>query len=286
MKTNKSKAIICILISAMGFASMNLFVRLSGDVPSIQKAFFRNLVAFFVAFFVLLKNRTPIKAPKGSLKYLFIRSASGTVGIFANFYAVDHLAISDASLLNKLSPFFAIILSGIILKEKASKKQAACIVVAFLGLMLVVKPGFNTQSLTPYIIGMIGGLGAGTAYTMIRLLGRFKTPGPFIVFFFSGFSCLVSVPFFAFIYAHMSVGQVGLLFLAGICASIAQFAITAAYKFAPAGEISIVEYTQIIFSAILGFFFLDQVPDILCFAGYAIIIAAAAVNTFSKKTGN
>lgn len=283
MKSSKSKAIICILISAIGFSAMNLCVRLAGDVPSIQKSFFRNLVAFFVAFAVIVKNNVPMKTPKESIKYLFARSFFGTVGIFCNFYAVDHLAISDASLLNKLSPFFAIILSAFILKERANKKQIMCIIVAFLGLMLVVKPGFNTQSLTPYFIGMLGGVGAGTAYTMIRLLGKFGTPGPFIVFFFSGFSCLAAVPFFAFNFAPMSAVQVMWLMLAGVTASLAQFAITAAYKFAPAREISIFEYTQIIFSAILGFIFLDQIPDYLCFIGYAVIIGAAAVNTLSKK---
>lgn len=283
MDKEKQKAIILILLSAIGFSTMNLFVRLAGDIPSIQKSFFRNAIAFICAFIVIVKNHTDIKPPEGTLKYLFLRSACGTVGIFCNFYAVDHLNISDASLLNKLSPFFAIILSAIILKEKANVKQMVAVLIAFAGLMLVVRPGFNTVSLFPYLIGVLGGVGAGTAYTLVRKLGMLNTPGPLIVLFFSGFSMLAAVPFMIADFAPMSPTQLLFLFGAGAAASIAQFAITGAYKHSPAREISIFEYTQIIFSALLGFVFLDQIPDILCFVGYGIIIFAAAFNTFLFK---
>ena len=49
----KNKAIVCILISAFGFSIMNLCVKLSGDLPSIEKSFFRNLVAATIAFILL-----------------------------------------------------------------------------------------------------------------------------------------------------------------------------------------------------------------------------------------
>lgn len=283
MNNDKRIAIALILVSALFFSVMNLCVRLAGDIPSIQKTFFRNAVAFLCALIVLIKNHTPLRGPKGSLKYLLLRSSFGTLGIFCNFYAVDHLNISDASLLNKLSPFFAILLSVLILKEKASLRQGLCVLVAFIGLVFVVRPGFNSIEIGPYLIGMLGGFGAGTAYTFVRKLGQIKTPGPLIVLFFSGFSCLVAVPFIVFDFTVMTGMQLFWLLMAGCAASIAQFAITGAYRHAPARDISIFEYTQIIFSAVLGFLFLDQIPDLFCFIGYAIIIFAAAVNTGKSK---
>lgn len=281
MSKDKRTAIILILLSAVGFSVMNLFVRLAGDIPSIQKSFFRNAVAFICAFVVIAKNHTSIKPPQGTLKLLLLRSTFGTVGIFCNFYAVDHLNIADASMLNKLSPFFAILLSAIILKEKASLKQITAVLIAFAGLLLVVRPGFNEVALFPYMIALLGGAGAGTAYTMVRKLGMMKTPGPYIVFFFSGFSMLATIPFIVADYAPMSGRQLLFLIGAGAAASVAQFAITGAYKHSPAREISIFEYTQIIFSAVLGFAFLGQMPDFLCFVGYAVIMLAAAFNTFT-----
>ena len=55
----KTKGILCILTSAFFFALMNTFVRMSGDLPSIQKSFFRNLVAVCFAAAILLKDRRP-----------------------------------------------------------------------------------------------------------------------------------------------------------------------------------------------------------------------------------
>lgn len=87
------------------FACMNVSVRLAGDLPSVQKSFFRNLVAAFFAAIILIKNHTAPKVEKTQWGSLFLRCAFGTLGILCNFYAIDHLLVADASILNKLSPF-------------------------------------------------------------------------------------------------------------------------------------------------------------------------------------
>ena len=170
--TDKQKAIIYIVCSAFFFALMNMFVRLSGDLPSVQKSFFRNFVAFFFALFIILRSKDKFSLNMKNLGWFIGRSAFGTMGILCNFYAVDHLLLSDASILNKLSPFFAIIFSFILLKEKTTKVQAMAVVVAFTGALLVVKPGFAVAgAFIPSLIGVAGGLCAGIAYTMVRAFG-------------------------------------------------------------------------------------------------------------------
>ena len=121
MSANKKQAIACILSAAFFFAVMNLFVRLAGDLPVWQKSLFRNLMAFLIASAVILKNRHAVAIPKTQLPYMLIRCTAGTIGILCNFYAVSTINIADASMLNKLSPFFAILFSLIILKEKPKK---------------------------------------------------------------------------------------------------------------------------------------------------------------------
>ena len=113
----KYKGIIYILLAAFCFALMNTFVKLAGDLPSVQKSFFRNLVALIFAALLLKKNKIGFTYEKGNLKLLILRSICGTIGILCNFYAVDHLLLADASMLNKMSPFFAIIFSYFFLKE-------------------------------------------------------------------------------------------------------------------------------------------------------------------------
>lgn len=274
--SKKQQAIFYIICSAFFFALMNMFVRMSGDLPSIQKSFFRNLVAFFFALVILLRSKDGFSFQKKNLPAFIGRAFFGTLGILCNFYAVDHLVLSDASILNKLSPFFAILFSYFILKEKLTLVQGSAVAAAFCGAVLVVKPGFaGADVLIPSLIGVAGGLCAGLAYTLVRMLGQRGERGPFIVLFFSAFSCLVTLPFLIFDFHPMTLGQFCMLLLAGLSAAGGQFTITAAYTRAPAREVSVFDYTQIVFAAGLGFLFFGQIPDLFSVIGYCIISGVA-----------
>lgn len=272
---SKYKGIIYIICSAFSFAFMNMFVRLSGDLPSFQKSFFRNFVAFFFALFIMLKKREAFHIPKGNFKYLFLRSLIGTLGILGNFYAIDHLVLSDASMLNKMSPFFAILFSFIIIHEKLNLFQGLFVLGAFIGSMFVIKPTFSNMELVASLSGFAGGACAGFAYTMVRILSKRNQSGAFVVLFFSGFSCLFTLPFMMFTFQPMTLEQLLCLLGAGFAATGGQFGITAAYYHAPAREVSVYDYTQIIFSAGLGFFIFGQVPDKYSILGYFLIILMA-----------
>ena len=282
--TNKTKGIFYILLSAASFAVMNTFVKLSGDLPSIQKSFFRNLIALIVAATILKRSKVGFSFKKENLPLFLIRATCGTIGILCNFYAIDHLALSDASMLNKMSPFFVIIFSYLCLKEKINLVQALAVMGAFIGSLFIIKPSFNNLLLLPSLIGLLGGIGAGAAYTAVRALGQKGEKGPFIVFFFSTFSCLVTLPFLIFQYQDMSFLQIVYLLLAGLAASGGQFAITAAYNYAPAKEISVYDYSQVIFAALLGFMLFGQIPDLYSSMGY-IIICSMAIFMFLYNTG-
>lgn len=271
----KYKGIVYIILSAFSFAFMNLFVRMSGDLPSIQKSFFRNFVAVFFALAVLIKNKNGFHWKKGNMKYLLLRAGFGTFGILCNFYAIDHIALADASILNKMSPFFVIIFSYFLLKEKVTFAQGSAVLIAFIGSLFIIKPSFQNVDIIPSIMGFIGGMCAGLAYTMVRLLGQRGENGAFIVFFFSAFSCIVTLPFVIFNFVPMEWWQLLCLLGAGLAATGGQFSITAAYCYAPAKEISVYDYSQIIFSTILGFMFFGEIPDIYSFIGYFIICAMA-----------
>lgn len=278
------KGIICIIMSAFCFALMSFFVRMAGDLPPIQKSFFRNSVAAIFAGIILMKNGVPFHCKKENLGYMLGRSICGTIGILCNFYAVDHLVLADASMLNKMSPFFAVIFSYFLLKEKITVPQGLFVIGAFVGSLFVIKPTFSNMDLLPSLIGLCGGIGAGAAYTMVRKLGERGEKGPFIVFFFSTFSCVVTLPWLLFDYHPMSLAQIGILLFAGLSAAGGQFSITAAYCYAPAREISVYDYSQIIFSAGLGFFFFEQIPDLLSWIGYAVIcLMAVAMFLYNNR---
>lgn len=281
--TKKQKGILFIILSAFCFSLMNMFVKLSGDLPSIQKSFFRNLVSLLVAAFMLARSHTAFHWQKGNLGLLIVRSTFGTLGILCNFYAISHLNLADASMLNKLSPFFVILFSYFFLKEKVTLPQALCVIAAFLGSLFIIKPGFAFGNALPAIIGFLGGLGAGAAYTAVRGLSLRGEKGPFIVFFFSAFSCLVTLPAILLDYAPMTLRQTLFLLLAGICASGGQFGITAAYANAPGSEISIYDYTIVIFAGLWSFLLWGDVPDVFSILGYVVIFGSSLIMFFYNK---
>ena len=275
----KNKGIFFILCSAFCFACMSAFVRLAGDVPTIQKSFFRNIVALAVALGVLLKDGKGIRpADSKNWPMLLARSFFGTVGILANFYAVDHLMLSDANMLNKMSPFFAVIASYFMLKEKIRLPQLLTLGGAFAGALFIIKPTLSNMALIPSLVGLCGGLCAGIAYTYVRKLGLHGERGPVIVFIFSSFSCLTALPFILFDYSPMTLSQLLCLLGAGLAATGGQFSITAAYCHAPAREISVYDYSQVVFSAAMGFLLFGDRPDIFSILGYVLICSMAVVN--------
>lgn len=271
---DKKQGILYIIMAGLFFALMTFFVRMAGNLPTMQKAFFRNAVAAVAALFLLARSEEGFKIKQTSWRDLFLRSFFGTMGLICNFYAVDRLAIADANILNKLSPFFAIIMSYLILKEKANKTEWLCVVVAFIGALFVVKPSMDMQFVNA-MIGMLGGFGAGVAYTFVRKLGKAGERGPVIVMCFSVFSCIVTAPFLIIGAKPMSLYQIVMLLLAGAAATGGQLSITKAYTKAPAKEISVFDYSQVVFAAALGLVFLGQIPDLMSIIGYVIIIGSA-----------
>lgn len=267
----KNKGIMMIVLSALCFALMNMFVKLSGDIPAIQKSFFRNLVAVFIALSILLKSGYGFRIEKKNIGLLLWRSLCGTIGIIANFYAVDHLLLADASIIQKVGPFFVIIFSFFLLKEKVTKTQLISIVIAFIGTMFVVKPSFTNTQLIPSFVALLGAMAAGMAYTLVRMLSQRGVKGPQIVFYFSLFSCLSVLPYLIVNFTPMTSIQILYLMLAGISAAGGQFAVTAAYSYAAGKDISLFDYSQVIFAAIFGFIAFHQIPDALSLIGYLII---------------
>ena len=280
--SNRTKGIIFIILSAFGFAMMSAFVKLAGDIPSFQKTFFRNLVSLFVALVIIIKHKGSFFGKKENQKVLIMRSTFGTLGIVFNYYAIDRLVLSDANMLNKLSPFFAIIFSALFLKEKIKPNQMIALIVAFIGMLFVVKPSFDF-TVIPAFAGVLGGISAAAAYTCVRALSGKESPDT-IVFYFSLFSTIAVSPFMIATFTPMKILQILSLLCAGVFASIGQFGITLAYKYAPAKEISIFDYTNIIFSAIISLFIFNVLPDKYSVLGYLIIfIAALYMFIYNKK---
>ncbi len=283
-RSNRAKGIACLVASAFGFAVMALCVRLcddyGGPVSSFQKSFFRNAVALSLALAVLVRERRRDDAPfrwpsaKGAT-ILLLRASLGTVGIFANFYALGKIPIAEGQTLNKTAPFFTVVFAFLFLRERVTWRQILSLGVAFVGVLFIAKPGFAGEATVPLLVGLLGGVCAGAAYACVRALRTHGVSSPFIIFFFSLFSCLAAVPFMAVQFDPMTAAQLLILVGAGAGAALGQFGVTLAYGYAAPREIAVYDYTNILFTAAFGFLFFHQGLDALSVFGVLAILLAA-----------
>lgn len=271
--SNKTKAVFSMLISALGFTLMSVTVKYLRDIPLFEKVFFRNLVSLVIAFYLIKKSDVPLFGQRKSQLALFARAGFGLAGVILNFYAITHLTLADSTMLGKLSPIFVTIMACLFLKEKIDKEQIIGIFITFGGALLVIKPEFSL-SIIPSLAGLLSAASAGIAYTLLRYLKDKESPDT-IVFYFSVVSVVGTLPFVLNDYIMPDSTQLMLLLATGLFASIGQFGITYAYKYSKATEVSIYNYSAIVFGIIFGFIFFHEIPDMLSLLGGAIIIAVA-----------
>ncbi len=273
----KNKGVFLILCSSLFFAIMAAAVKSVPKIPLAEKVFFRNFIGLIAVGIPMLRNRVSFKP--NNPKLVFLRSAFGLTGVALYYTSLETLNLSDAVIINKLSPFFVILLSMFFLGEKIKKHQFFAIGLALAGAALVVKPGFNFE-LLPALVGLTGAFFAGSAYTTIRKLSAYDS-AQLIVFYFCLFSSLVTIPFMMsgqFVIPNGS--ELISLILIGISALIAQLFMTNAYRHAPASQLSIYSYANVIFSTILGLVIWSEWPDALTLAGALLIIGGSGINFY------
>ena len=274
IENNKNIGIILIITSSLFFSLMATAVKSVNHFPLAEKVFFRNFIGLIFLSIPILKDRSLLKVNNKMI--MFGRAFLGTLGVFLFYNSVLHLNLSEAMALNKLSPFFIIILSGIFLKEKIKTAQVIAVFVALGGLMILLNPKLDIPVI-PALLGIVGAFCAGSAYTMIRQM-RLTDSASTIVFYFCLSSTLVSFPMMVSDFAMPTGIEFLQLCLIGLMALGGQLAMTNAYRYAPASQLSIYTYLNIVFSSIWGLLFYGESLTLSFLVGAGLIIFAGYIN--------
>ncbi len=274
---NKTKAVIFMILSACSLSIMQLGVKLSGgSIPMMEQVFVRNFFTLFIGWYIAYSggHKNPL-GKKENQKPLALRAILGYLGVVMYFFASRNMYAADATLLHRSSPFFVVIFSAMFLREKISKVQGAALAAAAVGALCVIRPQFNSE-VVPALIGLLSAASAGGAYTVIAYLKGRENNGV-IIFYFSFVSCLLSLPFMMMDFVMPDLYNTLMLLVIGGFAAAGQIFLTIAYKNAPAGEVSIYNFSGIICSCVLGYTFLQEALDFMSGLGMVIIISAALV---------
>jgi len=265
-----------IILSGLSFSLVAVMVRLAGDVPIYEKVFFRSVVMLGAMSTVAVRNRENPFARSPRLPLLLLRGVFGTTAMFLYFFAIERLTIADATVLNKLSPFFVAMFAVLFLREKLSKYIVPVLVVAFAGAALIIKPQLNLEAL-PAMGGLVSAAASGAAYTVVRFL-RGDEPPYRIVFYFSLVSVVVALPPMLVNFVRPEGLQWLYLLGGGVFATTGQIALTLGYHQAPATRVSIYVYAHVLFAFLWGLALWGEMPDALSIVGTVLIILAAVYN--------
>lgn len=286
MMNNKKKGIILMLIFAFSLAVQTVLLKKAGHMPVAEKTVYRNSIAALFAFFYIAKtkgfknNRAMFFGNKKNILGLSLRSICGIV---LNLYALQYLLAPNATMIQDLSIFFVIIFSYFFLGEKVKLWQIALICLGFIGAIFVVNPNSSKFLLVPSIAALIGAAMNGGDSATMRYLGD-KCDPVTVVFFYNFISSIILLPFMVIYYKHLSLHTTIYLILAGLCYIIVEFSLITAYKYAPARDIALFRYTDVIFTAILTFFVWGKLPSTTNVIGYVIIAVAAILLLLYKNS--
>ena len=260
----------------MFFSLMSLMVKAGADIAYIHRVFFRHFVTFILISAIIMgRNETFKPESAGSLKFLVIRSLTGLAGVLLYFYSIINLSLADSAMLSKLSPFFVIIAASFILREKMKLSNIPLLLTAFSGALLIIKPQLDF-SVLPALAGTAGAVLSGISYSIVRLLKGRETPYK-VILFFSGISVILLFIPALLQFRTYSLYNWGILFLIGVFATGGQYFLTLGFQSYRAGDVSLVTYSQIIFSLLLGLVFFGELPDLYSVSGGFLIIGSAAV---------
>ncbi len=266
-----SRGAVFMILAAFFFSLMAILVKASGtSIPPQELVVARSIVVLVITGYLL--KRRGLSLWGNNKKLLFLRGLFGFCGLSAFFYTLTSIPIADSVTLHHTNPLFTALLATYILQERSSKKLWSYFLLAFAGILLIVRPGFSYQTI-PALIGLGGAFCAALAYNTVRKL-RYTDNHLSIVFYLPAVSILFGVPWVIPTFVMPQGWEWLMLLGVGIFTQIAQIFMTKGLHYETAAKATNVSYIGVVFSTIWGILIFAEIPDWRTLIGAAFVIFA------------
>lgn len=262
---------------AFFFSLMSLLVKVAGQrLPSQEIVLARSVVILVLSYGVLRRAGTDLRGHNRQL--LVVRGVLGFTALSAFYYAVVHLPLADATVIQYTNPIFAGLIAVRVLDERIGGREAGAVLASLTGVVLVARPSFlfgeSAAVLDPVAvaIGLAGAVFSAAAYVTVRKLRVSEDP-VVIVFYFAIVSVLGAVPTALPGALWPTPAEWVALLGVGVATYLGQIYLTRGLHLERAGRATAIGYLQIIFAAIWGAFFFAEYPDGISILGAGLIIA-------------
>lgn len=274
------------LVAALGFATMGALVKLGAEkFTSIELVFYRSIFGLLIIGLFIIKQKLSIKTHH--LPKHIARSTVGFLALLLFFYAIAHLPLATAITLSNTSALFLGLLTPILLHEKPKRLTTIALLVGFIGVSLLLQPNLQQENWFASMVGLIAGFGAAIAYTLVKQLGKLKEPDWRTVFYFTLISTIGASVWMLIETTHsVTLSDLPVLLGLGISATIAQLAMTRAYRTGSTLVVACLGYTTPILASLMGVLFWQEQLSTQAWVAIIIIIASSMASSVSNNTNN
>ncbi len=277
------RAALLVIVAALLFAIMGAMVKVaSRSLPNEMVVFFRNVLGWIVLLPWVLRGGAPTLQTR-HLHLHALRAVSGLTSMYCFFYAIAHLQLANAILLNYAAPLFIPFIAALWLREPFPVALRWASVVGFIGIAFILKP--DRALLDPAaLVGLAAGVFTAVAFVSIRRMAATE-PTTRIVFYFSTSATLISAVPLAWAWVRPEPTLWGVLVAIGMVATLAQLMLTRAYAYAPAARVGPFGYSIVLFGALIGWVLWGETPDRLSLFGALLVCCAGILTTRRTRIG-
>jgi len=266
------------LVAGLFFGCMSVFVKLGTQYfPNMELVFFRSFLGLLMVY-ALIRRQSGSLATAHLGGHLW-RGISGTVSLMLFFYCITVLPLATAVTLNYTSPLFLTLLVMLVFKERFHAPFAFAIALGYVGVVLLLHPTLEHNQLVPGLLGLVSGFLAGIAMLNVRQLGIMGEPEWRVVFYFSLIAAVSSGIIMLFGAIHpITLRNLPILLGLGGSATLAQLAMTRAYRTGKTLVAGSLSYSTVVFASLLGVWLWGEALPLTGWAGIALIIAGGVLS--------
>ncbi len=276
-----------IIVAAVGFAIMGALVKLGAEkFTSSELVFYRSIFGLSLLLIYIKQQKLSIKTQY--IKTHLARGIAGFLALLLFFYAIAHLALATAITLSNTSALFLGVLTPLFLHEKQSAHTYIALVIGFIGVSLLLEPNINHADFYANLMGLLAGFGAAIAYLCVRKLGKLNEPDWRTVFYFTLISTIGATIWMLVEEVHaLNLKDVPILLGLGASATIAQLAMTRAYRTGNTLVVACLGYSTPLLASLIGFVLWGESLKPIHWLGILLIIGSGvAINLIQNRQKN
>jgi drug/metabolite transporter (DMT)-like permease len=285
------------LLAALGFALMGALVKLGATkFSSSELVFYRSLFGLITVSLYLRSQKLSLATPV--LFKQMSRALVGFASLVLFFYAIAHLPLATAMTLNYTSPLFLALLSPFLLQEPLKRTLLLALTIGFIGVSLLLKPTLNSGNALAGSLGLLSGLGAAWAYVHVKQLGQLNEPDTRTVFYFTLVSTVLAGLWMLMApqlhgldgissellsgFHRLNWQDMPLLIGLGATATVAQLAMTRAYRTGDTLVVASLAYTTVVLASLFGVLWWGEQLSIGDCLAISLIVLSGLISLRSK----